>query len=160
MSQLFQMCKAIIDYPQKEMTIDEIIEILGNGFNPHSIKCAMSKIATKNVLVERTDKYMGRAKVYRKRDDIEEQWEWMLSHKGPSGRLILPTMNSLEKKKKHPPQKENNDIPVNDDGQMMKMLSRIEKRLKAIEKAIEVNSQTLHVLETAKPTVVVRKEKR
>ena len=78
MSQLFEMCQAIVNYPKNEMTLDNVLESMnGSGINPHSIRCALSKIASKRVLVEPTSKHRGRAKVYKKRKDIVI-WNWSI----------------------------------------------------------------------------------
>lgn len=61
MSQLFQMCMAIVNYPKNEMNVDEVIESMnGSAFNPHRIRCALSKIAHSAISYDIADGYSAR----------------------------------------------------------------------------------------------------
>ncbi len=171
MSQLFEMCQAIVNYPKNEMTVDNVIDAMnGTGINPHSIRCALSKIASKSVLVEPTAKHRGRAKIYKKRKDIDDQWDWMMAHKGPTDRLVLPhpatvaklrapTSQKTNAKKKFQNSDKNRQAEAYAVEGLIKELGKISKALGAIENAIRANTQALKALEIGKPTVVVRKEK-
>lgn len=172
MSQLFEMCQTIVNFPENEMTIEEIIDSMDiKGANPHSIRCAMSKIASQSVLVEPTRKHRGRVKIYKKRKDIDDQWDWMLAHKGQSGRLVMPGTAPLKKTRSIQTDKK----PINRKGQkqvqtakrtrrtsderILKALGEIGKMLKSIERAIEDNTKAVQALEMVRPTVIVRKQK-
>lgn len=172
MSQLFQMCKAIVNYPKSEMTVDDVIESMnGTGLNPHSIRCALSKIASNGVLVESTSKHRGRVKVYRKRNDINAQWDWMMAHKSRNDRLVLPDPGALAQSRIKTARKSIDDQSVRKpacvgqvaggavERRIFKELAKIGKALGAIENAILDNTKALKALELGRPTVVVRKEK-
>jgi len=172
MSQLFEMCQAIVNYPEEEMTIEEIIDFMDiKGANPHSIRCAMSKIASQSVLVEPTKKHRGRVKIYKKRSDIDDQWDWMMAHKGQSGRLVMPhTVPAAKSRRKGTGKSSTNmkdeqkvsatgqPLKVSDD-RILRAISEISKVLKSIEGAIRENTKALQSLEMVKPTVIVRKQK-
>jgi len=171
MSQLFEMCKAIVNFPKNEMTLEDVLESMnGVALNPHSIRCALSKIASKSVLIEPTRKHIGRVKIYKKREDIDDQWDWMMDHKSPTNRLVLPNTATVVKsrkqtdrksiKKKDALQQSGNLKPdAATTALVVKELSRIAKSLESIENAIRKNTETLQAIDIEKATVVVRKQK-
>ena len=171
MSQLFEMCQAIVNYPKNEMTVDNVIESMnGAAVNPHSIRCALSKIASQSVLVEPTTKHIGRVKVYKKREDIDDQWRWMMAHKSPTDRLVLPYPGAVTESRKQTPKetlkKKNPEksggrpqAEVAATGRIFNELAKIASGLKAIETAIRENTRALQDMEMSKPMVVVRKQK-
>ena len=172
MSQLFEMCQTIVNFPKSEMTIEEIIESMDiKGANPHSIRCAMSKMASQNVLVEPTKKHRGRVKIYKKRKDIDDQWDWMMAHKGRSGRLVMPNSVTVVKsrsnssERKSLSRKREQSIPVStrelrsSNDRILRAIAEIGKTLKSIEIAIRENTKAVQSLEMVRPTVIVRKQK-
>ncbi len=172
MSQLFEMCQAIVNYPENEMTVDNVIEFMNGSINnPHSIRCALSKIASKSVLLEPTSKHRGRVKVYKKRKDIDDQWDWMMAHKSRNDRLVLPDPGALAQSRIKTARKSIDDQSVRKpvcvgqvaggavERRIFKELAKIGKALGAIENAILDNTKALKALELGRPTVVVRKEK-
>jgi hypothetical protein len=171
MSQLFDMCQAIVNYPKNEMTVDDVIESMnGAAINPHSIRCALSKIASQSILVEPISKHRGRARVYKKRKDIDNQWDWMMAHKSPTDRLVLPYLGAQVPSRKQTvreaAEKKNPNKPAGSRQTEMvaaerifKELAKIGKALGAIENAIRENTQALQAMEFGKPTVVIRKER-
>lgn len=171
MSQLFEMCQAIMNFPKNEMTVDDVVEAMnGSGINQHSIRCALSKIASKSVLVEPTHKHRGRVKIYKKRADIEDQWAWMMAHKSPSDRLVLPDTATVVKSRQQETWESAGERETLQTaagmqaepaatGRILKELAKIGKVLGSIEDAIRENTEALRALEKGKPTVVVRREK-
>lgn len=171
MSQLFEMCQAIMNYPKNEMTVDDVVEAMnGSGINQHSIRCALSKIASKSVLVEPTQRHRGRVKIYKKRADIEDQWEWMMAHKSPSDRLVLPDTATVvksrqqtipesagERKSRQTAADRQAESAATD--RILKELAKIGKILGSIEDAVRENTEALRALEMGRPKVVVRREK-
>lgn len=171
MSQLFEMCQTIVNYPKNEMTVDDVIDSMnGTAINPHSIRCALSKIASKSVLVEPTSRHRGRLKIYKKRDDIGVQWDWMMAHKSHTDRLIMPKTATVVKSRKQTAQKsiKKKDAPKLSGNRqseiavaelIIKELSKICKSLGSIENAIRENTEALRAIDIEKATVVVRKAK-
>ena len=168
MSQLFEMCQAIVNFPKSEMTLDNILESMnGKAINPHSIRCALSKIASNGVLVEPTRRYRGRAKIYKKRKDIGDQWDWMMAHKSPADRLILPETAKVVRSRKPSlkglvgPEKLHRSGKAESFalGRLTKELARIGEALESIESAIRENTEALQEMALGKPTVVIRKER-
>jgi len=168
MSQLFEMCQAIVNFPKSEMTLDNILESMnGKAVNPHSIRCALSKIASNRVLVEPTRRYRGRAKIYKKRKDIGDQWDWMMAHKSPADRLILPDTATVVRSRKSSAKEPAGPGKLHGNskaesiaiGRLAKELSRIGEALEAIESAIHDNTEALQAMAMGKPTVVIRKER-
>lgn len=171
MSQLFEMCQAIVNCPKNEMTVDDVIESMNStAINAHSIRSALSKIASKSVLIEPTSRHRGRLKIYKKRDDIGVQWDWLMAHKSPANRLVLPDTATVDGSAKLTPRKpirkkvalKKTGSP-NQDASMaeliVKELSKISKSLGSIENAIRDNTETLRAIDIEKATVIVRKEK-
>ena len=168
MSQLYEMCQAIVNHPENELTVEDVIETMnGSGVNSHSIRCALSKIAARSVLVEPTKKHRGRVKIYKKRNDIDEQWSWMMSHKSSSDRLVMPDSATVVKSRNPATAgtvgaREHDPVPqqaVGYEKMLIKELANIRKALDAINHAIRENTKVLQTLEIGRPTVVVRKEK-
>jgi hypothetical protein len=73
------------------MTIEDIIKSMAEKtstrFNQHTVRVTMSKMAARGFLIKKTGKRIGYSKIYKKRDDIQDQWKWMLEHKSPKGNL-------------------------------------------------------------------------
>ena len=107
------------------------------------------------------------SKIYKKRKDIDDQWGWMMAHKSPADRLILPdTATAVRSRKpsvKEPagPEKLHGNSKAESLtlGRLTKELARIGKALEAIESAIRENTEALQEMAMGKPTVVIRKER-
>jgi hypothetical protein len=173
------MYQTIVNYPRTEMTIDDIIRSMGkkisSGFNPHTVRVNMSKMATKGILIEKTGKRKGYSKIYKKREDIQDQWNWMEENKSPKGNL--PTrapVSGVNRGHRITTEKYNivGDIVAQFFQDMERQgvsLSRFEhlgvqfdsiaNRLAHIEQIVLKNTELLEHIKEEKPRIVVRKEK-
>jgi hypothetical protein len=161
------------------MTIDDIIRSMGkkisSGFNPHTVRVNMSKMATKGILIEKTGKRKGYSKIYKKREDIQDQWHWMEENKSPKGNL--PTrapVSGVDRSKKITAEKynivgdiiaqffqdmERQGISLNKFENIGDQFDTINNRLSNIEQIVMKNKELLEHIKEEKPRVVVRKEK-
>ncbi len=173
------MYQTIVNYPRTEMTIDDIIRSMGkkisSGFNPHTVRVNMSKMATKGILIEKTGKRKGYAKIYKKREDIQDQWNWMEENKSPKGNL--PTrapVSGVSRGRKISTEKytivgdiiaqffqdmERQGISLNKFENLGDQFDAIYNRLDHIEQIVMKNRELLEHIKEEKPRVVVRKEK-
>ena len=178
MSLTNEMYRTIVDHPQQEMTIDEIIRSmavkLSNGFNPHTIRVNMSKMATKGFLIEKTGKRKGRAKVYKKREDIQQQWHNRQEGKSTAGALTETRVQAEtgRTRRKTPVDRYQNKYQMvgemvadllqrmEDQHLVLAKISDLNKRLDRIEKILQSQAESLADVKDKKPFVVVRREKR
>jgi hypothetical protein len=173
------MYQTIVNFPRTEMTIDDIIRSMGkkisSGFNPHTVRVNMSKMATKGILIEKTGKRKGYSKIYKKREDIQDQWHWMEENKSPKGNL--PTrapVSGVDRSKKITAEKynivgdiiaqffqdmERQGISLNKFENIGNQFDTINNRLSNIEQILMKNKELLEHIKEEKPRVVVRKEK-
>jgi hypothetical protein len=175
------MYQTIVSHPRAEMTIDDIIQSMGrrisSGFNHHTVRVNMSKMATRGILIEKTGRRKGYSKIYRKREDIEDQWNWMEENKTPKGNL--PTKAPRAQGAKGP-SKESTSGKYNMVGdivakffQDMQMqgislskfedinnqIDQIQNRLERIEQLAQKNNELLQLIKEDTPRIIVRKEK-
>ena len=174
------MYQTIVNFPQTEMTIDDIIRSMGkkisSGFNPHTVRVNMSKMATKGILIEKTGKRKGYSKIYKKRRDIHEQWNWMEENKSPKGNLpsrtpvseVSPSGRKVKSEKYNIvgdiiaqffQDMEKQGVSLSKFENINGQFNTIMSKLDQIERKLMAHRELLEQIKEDKPKVIVRKEK-